>query len=351
MFSLLSPTVLLDIDGLTGYIAYARGFFRQLPNMLKSLNRFLVWILDWLGYLFRKIFYPIGYVFGLTFGIAKPITRQLKKLVSQSYQSLHVVLPFLSQVDLLTWSKKVIDATDNIYSRAMDAEYLKTHIGGADHRLFDGGHDFFSAWQKVSGASDKDSLPAEVVAFISELWNDGTTPKGLPLFTVENKENFDKANEWLNQKTGVDKSWLKDLISYDAFEMLSTLLGVGGAFFFLKRKDMKKVSEILGSMGVITLLNTNPFMGFALVCITLYAYSIKKYNLDNKKIAKGVTYTSISVAIFSILGLPVLVELFIVINVFRLIKKEQVIGYSFIKSIFQRIRSKPQSLKPLLLPE
>ena len=37
--------------------------------------------------------------------------------------------------------------------------------------------------------------------------------------------------------------------TWDVFELFSTVLGAAGSIFFLKKGDMKKVSEILGSMG------------------------------------------------------------------------------------------------------
>jgi hypothetical protein len=37
-------------------------------------------------------------------------------------------------------------------SKAMDAEYLQTHIGGGWHRLYDGGHSLAGSWRAVSEA-------------------------------------------------------------------------------------------------------------------------------------------------------------------------------------------------------
>lgn len=39
-----------------------------------------------------------------------------------------------------------------IYDRAMDWNYIQTHIGGGFHRHFDGGHTFLGAWQAVKEA-------------------------------------------------------------------------------------------------------------------------------------------------------------------------------------------------------
>ena len=43
--------------------------------------------------------------------------------------------------------------------------------------------------------------------------------------------------------------------------------------------------------------------------------------------------------IFNLLGLPILIELFIVINVLRMVKGKKVIGADFIYNIFNRIKS------------
>ena len=81
------------------------------------------------------------------------------------YNKLVVVLPFLSQADLLGWSKNLTNGMETIYDKAMDAEYIKTNIGGAYHRLFDGGHSPINAWEKVKNASDTDILSQEVIGY------------------------------------------------------------------------------------------------------------------------------------------------------------------------------------------
>src|SRR5215211_3805548 len=39
-----------------------------------------------------------------------------------------------------------------VASKAMDAEYLRTHIGGGWHRLYDGGHSLAGSWKAVSSS-------------------------------------------------------------------------------------------------------------------------------------------------------------------------------------------------------
>ncbi len=50
-------------------------------------------------------------------------------------------------------TQAVVDGSATIYDKAMDAEYLETHIGGGLHRLFDGGHTISGAWDAARDAS------------------------------------------------------------------------------------------------------------------------------------------------------------------------------------------------------
>jgi len=282
------------------------------------------------------------YLFGFSYLGGRSAYRFAEKVIKGAYKNIHSVIPFLSQVDLLKWSKEVISGIDGLYDKAMDAEYLKTHIGGGNHRLFDGGHDPVNAWEKVASASSTDTFSQEVIGYVSALWKEITTTKGLPFFTVD-KQNYDKSADWISSYIpGANKNWFYDLHSFDVFEILSTSLGLVGALFFLKKDDHKKLSEILGSMGIVSIVSANPLMGLSVIVTTAYAY--KKKKIDGKEAMKGAGYAGISLAIFNLLGLPILIELFIVINVLKLVKGEKVIGADFIYNLFSKIRSSEKSV-------
>ena len=123
----------------------------------------------------------------------------------------------------------------------MDWDYLvnRNAMGGGEHRLFDRGHDIFSAWERARDALPDDSFAQEVVGYISVLWKDVTTTKGLP-FTTVNRDDFnswvDTASTWI---PGVDREYLYDLLSFDAMEIFSTTLGALGVFFAFKGRTRK----------------------------------------------------------------------------------------------------------------
>lgn len=252
---------------------------------------------------------------------------------------------FLADSDLLKYLESLTKSTSTIYDKALDSEYLKTHIGGGDHRLFDGSHDLFNAWNKVKEALPDDSFQEEVVGYASALWKDLSTVKGLP-FTTVSKDSFDvwtkNISEWI---PGIDRKYLYDLLSFDAYELLATGLGAVSVIFALKKEDQESLAEILGNMGIISILSANPIMGFFVIAISAFAYIEKKMEFDKKAFTKSAIATSSSVALFGILGFPILFEFIIVIGLTELLKKQVLDNEQFLEDIKSKIDFKNFSLK------
>jgi len=208
-------------------------------------------------------------------------------------------IAFLSTNELLKWSESITQSAASVYDKALDAEYLRSHIGGGNHRMFDGGHDIVSAWGAVEEVSNDDSLRQEVVGYTSAIWKDLTTERGLP-FVTWSKDHYDATAEWLSSTIPVaSKSWFYDLMSFDVFELLSTSLGVAGMLYALSKDDKERLSEILGSMGVISIMSANPLMGIAAVLCATHSYAVKKNELDKGKLATGAGLAGLSVTILA----------------------------------------------------
>ncbi len=123
------------------------------------------------------------------------------------------------------------------------------------------------------------------MGYVSGLWKDDSTLQGLPFATLD-KAGYEGAATWATQHVpGVDKKFFYDMLSFDAFELLSTGLGAVGIVFALKSED-------------------------------------KKREFDRNAMFKGGSLALVSMAIFSLLGLPVLIELVIVIAAAALLKKK-----------------------------
>lgn len=256
--------------------------------------------------------------------MSKKALNKAKKFYKNSTKDLSpALLAFLSDSSLLRELKKITDAPATIYDKAMDSEYLSgLSGGGANHRLFDNGHSLFEAWEKVKNASPDDSLKEEVLGCINALWKDATTPKGLPFSTLE-KESYEAWAETVTSMNipGVNKEYLYDLMSFDALEILGTAMGVVGVALAFSKKDKEKLSELLGSMGIISILSANPLMGVFTIASTAYSYKVKKQKLDKKSLLQGGATSGVTALILGALGLPFIFELIIAMLVVKLIKK------------------------------
>jgi hypothetical protein len=78
-------------------------------------------------------------------------------------------------------------------SRAMDYEYLRTHIGGSWHRLYDGGHSLAGSWKAVSEALPDLSALEQLGTWANEYWKDLITTRGMPIVILD---HADKVSEY-----------------------------------------------------------------------------------------------------------------------------------------------------------
>lgn len=232
----------------------------------------------------------------------------------------------LSQVDVLNWLGNIGSKSTSIYDRAMDARYLSDHVGGAQHRLFDGGHDVIGAWERVAGASDSDSVVAEVVGYVTAMLEDASTPAGLPLATWD-PDSYKAVSGWFADVVpGATRSWFADLVSYDVGEILSCGLVVVCALLGMRQKDEEAVSEILGSSLVVSMASANPLMLIGLIVLACWCYTKREMRL-RPTVIRGGWLGAVGVVVFDVLSLPILIELVAVVLVLVLARK----GYDWVQ--------------------
>ena len=112
-----------------------------------------------------------------------------------------------------------------IYDKAMDAEYVATHVGGGNHRMFDGGHTLGGAWDAVQKAKfDGEGILDQISGTFVALVKDGSTEKGLPFFTWD-EGAYKEVSNYLNGQLSIPKDWFYDLNSYDPAELLGSTIG------------------------------------------------------------------------------------------------------------------------------
>ncbi|MDD9999768.1 MAG: hypothetical protein OXQ89_18670 [Rhodospirillaceae bacterium] len=188
--------------------------------------------------------------------------------------------------DLNALLQDMVKGSATIYDKAMDAEYLATHIGGASHRMFDGGHTVLGAISKVRDASPDDTVIQEAMGFLESMFKDMTTPKGLPLATWD-VETFYQVAEYLKVNFGIPKRWFYDINSYDAADLLGGVIGIVAVSLCWRNSDTESFAKLVGGMGVSAAMGTNPLLLIVTVVALANAFHKAHYGGEYAEFVDG----------------------------------------------------------------
>ena len=169
--------------------------------------------------------------------------------------------------------QNMVSGSATIYDKAMDAEYIATHIGGGYHRLFDGGHTIIGAFRAGHAASPDDNIIQEALGTIQGLLRDVSTPSGLPLANWD-YETYQKVAETLESNFHIPKSWFYDLNTYDAADLLGGSIGAVAMIFNWNRADTETFAKLAGGMGLSAVFSANPLLLILTVVAMARAFHI-----------------------------------------------------------------------------
>ncbi len=155
--------------------------------------------------------------------------------------------------------QEMVKGVPTVYDKAMDAEFIRTGIGGSWHRLFDGGHTIGGAWNAARGALPDDTIIEEARGTIQGLLRDVSTPRGLPLATWD-KETFDQVTEALESNLHIPQDWFRDLNTYDVPDLISSSVGAVSVIFSWNNADTEAFARLVGSMGLSAAVGANPLL-------------------------------------------------------------------------------------------
>ena len=255
----------------------------------------------------------LGYVYASR-DYAIPVLYSGKKYLASL--SLPVILPILSQPRWLQWLGKITASSATGFDKAMDIRYLETHIGGGNHRMFDGGHTLGGAWGNIGRMCEvaKCSSGEQVNGYLNAIWKDMTTPKGLPFVTME-KQTYDSMANWMSRTIpGVNKQWVYDTFSYDAFEILSAAISIAAVVYYLDKGQVDELSELLGAMGILGIVSANPVLAMVVVSSVAYALATG-VDIEGKAVAEGAVKSATLSGVFVLLPSVFLIEFVVVVGV------------------------------------
>ena len=207
--------------------------------------------------------------------------------------------------DLNSMLGKLDTGAATIYDKAMDAEYIANHIGGGNHRMFDGGHTILGAFESARNASPNDSLLQEAFGTMQGLFRDAVTPKGLPLANWD-PDSYNAVAGFLDSKFHIPKDWFYDINSYTAAEVLGATIGVVTVALAWNRADTEAFSKIVGSMGVSAVVSANPLLLIVTVVALARAFHKARHTGEYDEFVdgqiKGAVVAGSSLLVFALMG-------------------------------------------------
>ena len=202
--------------------------------------------------------------------------------------------------------QNMVKGSPTIYDKAMDAEFIATHIGGAQHRLFDGGHTIIGAFRAGHAASPDDSIIQEAMGTLQGLLRDVSTPSGLPLANWD-YETYQRVAETLETNFHIPRSWFYDLNTYDAADLLGGAVGVVALLFNWNRADTETFSKLVGGMGLSAVLSANPLLLIITVVALARAFHLARKSGEYTEFVdgqfKGVVGAGATIGAVSLVGI------------------------------------------------
>lgn len=118
--------------------------------------------------------------------ISNSVAGGLNATISVAGEAYTAALDWKNNSEFSNWlTEHLSTQCATLASKAMDAEYLRTHLGGGWHRLYDGGHTLAGSWKAVSAAvPDLDALD-KLGVWANEYWKDLITTRGMPILILD----------------------------------------------------------------------------------------------------------------------------------------------------------------------
>jgi len=159
----------------------------------------------------------------------------------------------------------------NIATKAMDAEYIRTHIGGNWHRLYDGGHTLVGSWQAVRDALPDVGAIDRLGEWANAYWKDVITPRGMPVILLDHANHVSQYFKHLDsfnvaQLVGGEMCFVSICVNWNdpaklvasatatecagvvyanVIAPLVSLIGLGRAYFLLRKSEQDDLQQLI----------------------------------------------------------------------------------------------------------
>ena len=130
------------------------------------------------------------------------LSRSVSATASVAGEAYTAALDWTNNNEFSNWlTTHLSEQRATLASKAMDAEYLRTHIGGGWHQLYDGGHSLAGSWKAISESLPELSALDQLGTWANEYWKDLITARGMPIVIFD---HADQVSEYFKHLDSVN---------------------------------------------------------------------------------------------------------------------------------------------------
>ncbi|MEW6278564.1 MAG: hypothetical protein AB1758_08090 [Candidatus Eremiobacterota bacterium] len=204
--------------------------------------------------------------------------------------------------NLAGWFADRFNHNSNVYDRAIDAVYNRTHVGGASfHHILDGNHSLWGAFRAAHDALPHDSFWDEFKGAAEHLARDTCSVAGINPFFSLSPGTF----RGLADTLGVSRSWLGDMLTFNMPELIGAGLGVLPLALGWNRLGTERFAEMTATTALASVVSANPLL--LAVSVTAAVRTAALWKREDtvpalRGLARGALTTGTAVMVSSALG-------------------------------------------------
>lgn len=207
---------------------------------------------------------------------------------------------------LAGWFARTFNYNHNLYDKAIDAVYNRTHVGGSSfHHIVDGNHTLFGAIRAAHNARPGDSFLDEVGGALEHLARDTCSVAGIPFFSMKME-----TLQGLSRTFGVSTRYMGDMLTFNAPEVLGAGLGVVPLALGWNKLGTERLAEMATTMTAAAMVSANPLLlGVGLVASLRAVSRMRTEGMAGEAlrgIGRGAVTTGAAVAVSQLVPGPAL---------------------------------------------
>jgi len=193
-------------------------------------------------------------------------------------------------VEYLNQAYHIHKENDAIRAFIDSLSHVKDYGGGQFHRIADGRHSIFGAFESVSDEFKNLEQFEKIKGVFGHLFTDLNSKTGIPLFSFDNYESFKEFCRSVHLKPEL----VQDLFSVNSTELIGTCLTIIPQIFNLNEMESIDFARLASKLGILTAIGQGQFEAvsgvFSLIMLGKSFYLAKYEGISIRELLNEISF-------------------------------------------------------------